>query len=421
VFALGCGASWFLYFHRYLFSLIKPTLAKEWGLSNTELGVVDTTFSICYSAFQLPLGILVDTIGPHFLLTGLIGFWSIAIAGHAWAANLATLCVVRGAFGAFQSGALASMSQVTRRWFPQSARTIYQGWMVVFSARLGAAFSSLIFMWFLLGVLGIDWRTASCLVAAAGLIMAAVFAVFFRNSPREHAKCNEAEIELIDEGKPGEDESEKLSFVDLLRRLSPRSVVNLLALNLQSTLSTIADSIYSLWIPKFLSDVHSLSFKEMGLISSLPLIGGALGGACGGWMNDKLIQILGNRARARSLVGLTGKLLAGTILIIDVLFFFNDPYIFCGLLFLVKFVGDWSLAASWGTVTDIGGRATASVFAFNNSVAGVGAMLSPILIGYVADKYTWMHVFVVIAIFYVLCALSWLLINCSIPLFARDK
>ena len=39
---------------------------------------------------------------------------------------------------------------------------------------------------------------------------------------------------------------------------------------------------------------------------------------------------------------------------------------------LVKFFGDWSLATSWGVVTDIGGRATASVFAFNNAVAGIG-------------------------------------------------
>ena len=419
VFALGCGSSWFLYFHRYIFSLIKPTIAKEWELSNTELGAVDSAFAVAYSACQVPLGLMVDVMGPHFVLTALLALWSLAIAGHGWAINVTTLALVRGSFGAFQAGALAALSQVTRRWFPRSSRTICQGWMVVFSARMGGACSALIFLYFMMGTLGMSWRIASYSVAIAGMGMAALIYIFFRNSPREHSRCNDDEVKLI-EADADEDETEKVSFGEMIGRVDGRSLLNLFALNLQSTLSTIADSVYSLWIPKFLFDEHNLSFKEMGLISSLPLIGGALGGAFGGFLNDLLIKWTGNRRWARTAVGLAGKMLAGIILLVDILFFYNNPYMFCMLLFVVKFVGDWSLSTGWGTITDIGGRATASVFAFNNSVAGVGGMLSPVLIGYVADAYTWTHVFFIIAVIYALCALSWLSINCTIPLFGTD-
>jgi len=97
---------------------------------------------------------------------------------------------------------------------------------------------------------------------------------------------------------------------------------------------------------------------------------------------------------------------------------YDSPYVFCGLLFLVKFFGDWSLTTSWGVVTDIGGRATASVFAFNNSVATVGAIAAPIIYGIIAHRLGWQIVFITAALAYLLCALSWLLIDSTIPVLA---
>jgi MFS transporter, ACS family, glucarate transporter len=90
--------------------------------------------------------------------------------------------------------------------------------------------------------------------------------------------------------------------------------------------------------------------------------------------------------------------------------------VFCVFLFAVKFVGDWSIATSWGVVTDIGGRVTASVFAFNNAVAGIGFIVAPVLFGFLAQHYGWTAVFIAVAITYILCAASWLAIDCTIPM-----
>ena len=67
------------------------------------------------------------------------------------------------------------------------------------------------------------------------------------------------------------------------------------------------------------------------------------------------------------------------------------------------------------------GNATASVFAFNNSVAGVGAVLAPAMYGFVAMYYDWKLVFLIASVAYVLCALSWLLVNCTIPIVAEEE
>jgi sugar phosphate permease len=242
----------------------------------------------------------------------------------------------------------------------------------------------------------------------------------FRNAPRRHPWVNDAEADLIagaDASSP--DRDERLSVAGLFRRMSRRSILNLFALNLQSTLSTMADMIYAAWIPLFLFEVHGLNFKEMGVYSALPLIGGALGGAAGGWLNDTLIRRTGNRRWSRSAVGLTGKGLAAG-LVGFALVFYENPYVFCTILFFVKFFGDWSLTTGWGTVTDIGGRSSATVFAFNNGIAGFGSILAPPMYGYLAEQYNWYLVFVVAAVIYALCAASWLLVDCTIPL-VREK
>ena len=137
-------------------------------------------------------------------------------------------------------------------------------------------------------------------------------------------------------------------------------------------------------------------------------------------MNDYLIRVTGNRRWSRTAVGLTGKGGAGILLFCALHFAYDDPYVFCIYLFFVKLVGDWSLSTGWGTVTDIGGKATASVFAFNNSVAGIGAIVAPIVYGFVARDGDWRPVFLIAAVAYLLCAASWLLINCTIPLMRED-
>jgi ACS family glucarate transporter-like MFS transporter len=109
------------------------------------------------------------------------------------------------------------------------------------------------------------------------------------------------------------------------------------------------------------------------------------------------------------------------VVLLAALYWYDSPYTFCWLLFVVKLFGDWSLATSWGVVTDIGGRATASVFAFNNAVAGIGLILAPVLFGWIAEHYGWRPVFLAVAATYALCALSWLFINCTIPVVGPPK
>lgn len=422
VFAVACGTSWMLYLHRYAFALIKPKLSQEMGIEAGELGLLDTAFSICYLVFQIPLGMLTDFFGVRWMLTGMILVWTVALALHAVAPTRDWMIGARALLGAGQSAVFAAIARITRAWFPTSTRSTVQGVVGVFAGRAGGMCSNLLFAVLLIGVLGLDWRTATYIFAANGFLLAIAFFAIYRNSPVEHPAVNEAEAVLIADGDKlaAQRAAEPIRFRDLFRNARPRALLNLFALNIQTILSTIADNIYSNWIPLFLVQVHLLNYKKMGIMSFLPLLGGALGGAVGGWLNDYSIRMTGNPRWARTTVALVGKGLAAAFLFGGLFFAYDNPYVFCSILLFVKFFGDWSLSTTWATVTDIGGRASATVFAFNNGIASLGSLVAPMMFGYVAQYYGWRVVFLIAASTYVACALSWLLVNCTIPLMTDD-
>jgi len=438
VFALAFGTSGLLYLHRYVFAFVKPMLAQEYELSNTELGQLDSAFSLCYTLFQFPLGIVADIAGVHLVLTGLILVWCGGLAMLAWAPSVKLIWFAQATHGTGQSAVYACLNRIARMWYPPGVRTTLQGAVGVLAGRLGGLSSSLVFTSLLLGVLGLYWRTAIWILVAVGVAHLLLFVTVFRNSPREHAAVNDAEARLIEDDDSPTTESpltltrsvsegdsspltpERTTVSSMLRSMTPRSLFNLLCLAVQSILSTFADNVYSNWLPSFLDHVHHLELKKVGFYSALPLLGGAIGGLLGGILNDYFIALTRNRRWSRVGVAFVGKGLAA-VLIFAALFVYDRPFLFCVALFFVKLVGDWSLATSLGVVTDIGGRATASVFAFNNSVAGIGFITAPIAFGYIADHYDWRLVFVAVGATYGLCALSWLLIDCTIPVVRESR
>lgn len=411
VFALAFATSSLLYWHRYVFAYIKPILTEQWGLTNTQLGQIDSAFAITYSLCQFPLAIVADLLGVHLVLSCLLVVWCCGLAMLALAPSVSWLWYGQALLGTGQSAVYACLSRVSKTWYPSAVRTTMQGAVGVMAGRLGALSSSLIFMTLLLGSVGLDWRSAIGVLVAVGVVHTFLFVMVFRDSPRHHPGVNDQEVRLI------EGESSNPDALDRPVRsgsMSPRSVVNVGFIALQSILSTFADTLYSNWLPQFLSQVHHLDFKLMGIYAALPLLGGALAGVLAGFLNDLCISLSGNRRWSRAGVAIVGKSMAA-ILIVMALYWYDNPPAFCVCLFFVKLFGDWSLTSVWGVVTDIGGRATASVFAFVNSIAGIALFAAPRFFGYLADNHGWQPVFIAVGITYALCAFSWLFIDCTRP------
>jgi sugar phosphate permease len=406
IFALACAVSWLLYLHRYSWGLIKPAfLAENPDISTFEVGWLDAAFMAAYALGQVPGGLAGDIFGPRGVLAAMILLWSGTVAAVAWTGGFWRLIGVRAAFGLAQAGAYPIISKMTRTWFPITVRTSVQG-MVAAMGRVGAATASLIIGTLLLGVAGLSWQVALLVLTIPGVVLAVAFWLLARNSPRDHPWANAAEHELVDGGSTPTPPGQPVKL-----HLGGRSLLNLGMLLLYAFASTFQDQLYVFWIPLFLVQGRGLDAGQMGLFTPLPLIGGAVGGILGGFLNDLLIRTWGNRKWARRLVGFTGKLIAAGLVLVSLQM--SDGRLAMVVLLAARFFGDWSLPTQWGAITDMGGRAAATVFGLVNMVGAVGGFIAGPVLGYLQYHYGWDGLFYGVATMCLVAALTWLFIDCT--------
>jgi sugar phosphate permease len=421
IFALASGTSWFLYLHRFTFNVIRPELEAEFNLTNTELDSIFALFNLTYALGQIPGGIICDLFGAHIFLAVLIISWSLVLPFVGLAGSLTGLSAARLAFGAAQAGCYPSLAKVTRVWFPQRTRTIMQGLIASFFGRGGGFMASVVMSSFLMGLCGFSWRGSLVVMAGAGVAFAAAFFMFCRNSPEEDPAVNAAELALIREGQTVSEEAPPVLPVSTVIR-NPSMLVFIV----QQFMNAGADMLYGVHTGSYFRNHHGVEDKvEFGILVGLPLLGGACGGIVGGFINDGLIRLTGNRRWSRTAVGFTGKVIACFFLYAAAMS--TNPRDAAWLLFATKFFSDWTQPTVWGASTDMGGRYSGTVFSVINSSGSLAGFLMPITAGIILDRYVteeiidgeivrithFEPVFLLVGVMYLLSAVCWLFINCT--------
>jgi ACS family glucarate transporter-like MFS transporter len=418
IFALACAASCLLYLHRYAWGIIKPAFrAENPGLDDIDVGWLDSAFLATYAIGQVPGGMAGDRFGPRAVLSVLALVWSLAALGVAWTGGFWRLFGARAAFGLAQAGVYPVLNKMTRTWFPLATRTSVKG-AVTAMGRVGAACAPVIIATFLMGVLDLSWQKALFVLSAPGVMLAIGFWLALRDSPREHPWTNEAELNLL---APQPLDSAELREGDPPFRPKPAerpaleltgaSLFSLALLLVYTFTSTFQDQFYVYWLPSFLQEGKRLDVGTMGLFAPLPFLGGALGGVLGGILNDVLIRKLGSRRWARSLVAFTGKSVAAALVIASMQV--DDGRLTMVVLLAARAFSDWSLPTQWAAVTDMGGRAAATLFGVVNTVGVLGGFVAGPVFGYLKQHYEWDGLLYGVAVMCVVAAVSWLFIDCT--------
>ena len=122
-----------------------------------------------------------------------------------------------------------------------------------------------------------------------GLIWAAVWFWYYRDTPDEHRSVNAEERELIRSSLELARGSKSLRVFPgnafcRVRRCGffPRCI--------SATPTTL--SVYLVWFPKYLNDHRGFNLQQMGFYASLPLLAGTVGDVFGGWFSDLLGQVV---------------------------------------------------------------------------------------------------------------------------------
>ena len=423
IFGLAASVSFLLYLHRYTWNLIRPELQATYNLSNTQLETLGSAFYFPYAAAQVPGGILCDLFGPHLFLVAIILIWSLILPLFGSVSSFPALVSIRAGFGLAQAGAYPALSQVTRAWFPRRNRTGVQGWIASAFGRGGGAMASIIMGTFLMGYLHLSWVSALVVLSAVGVVFALLFFFVFRNDPAHDPHTNQAELDLIRADEQPDHSTRRVLPFGVA--LSNRSFLFLLA---QQFLVAGSDVIFALILGSYFASLGVVDKKMLGILISLPLWGGAVGGIVGGYINDWVIRHVSNRRLGRSVVAFTGLMIGGLLLLSAV--GSSDP-VRVGLgLMVARFFSDWAQPTVWGTCTDLGGKYSATVFGFGNMLGNFGAFLTPFVIGPLLDHYSTMMLvngemqrqtnfvpaFVMCGGMMLVAAFCWLLIDSSRPI-----
>ena len=175
------------YLDRVNISIAGGEIAKEFHLSQQQLGFVFSAFILGYAAGQAPAGWLADRFGARSILmlgaiwwavfTTLITVLSPNMSGLLWMAILIRFCL-----GAGEAVVYPASNTIVARWIPSMERGKANG-LIFSGVGLGSGITPKLIS-YLMATYG--WRSSFWASAGLGLIAGAVWYWIARNDPRRH-------------------------------------------------------------------------------------------------------------------------------------------------------------------------------------------------------------------------------------------
>jgi MFS transporter, ACS family, glucarate transporter len=397
VLLLTVAAYMITYLDRVLLSAAVPSIQKELGFSLITMGWVLGSYQIAYAVFQIPGGWLGDRLGARRALAGVVIWWSAFTAFTPFTGSALSMAACLFLFGMGEAGAFPIATRSLSRWMLPAERGFAQG-ATHAGSRLGGALTPVLAVAL---IAHFGWRMPFYTFALVGIVWAAGWYGFYRDTPGEHPRTNEAERNLLAQAlgtAPGRSRS-----VPWRRILSQPQTWLLSAMYCCYGYDI---GIFLTWFPKYLQADRGLDLHQMGLYASLPLLAGFTGGLCGGTFSDFLIRRSGNLKLARRAVATSGFVL--TAIAIPLACFASDPLASIGYFCLAVFGLELTVGISWAITLDIGGEFAGSVSAVMNTWGNIGATAAAALTGYIVANSGWRAAFLVLAGLAVLAAiLSW--------------
>jgi sugar phosphate permease len=262
---------------------------------------------------------------------------------------------------------------------------------------------------------GSGWRPVMLVYGLVGVVAAGVFWLSYSNWPRQHPRCNAAEIALIEGSRPRDATSPHGQVGGLPLRYLLRS--RSLWLSSLSQFATNWGWIFLLtWLPRYLDEVHHVPIKERGWMALTPTLVGIAGMFCGGWLTDRLVRDVGLRWGRRLPMALTRFSAMAAYL---ACLWLHSPWPVVAALALVALSVDLGTGSVWAFTQDVGGRHVGSVLGWGNMWGSFGAAVSiPLLDRLVAayQPYGWDAAFVTCAAAFLVSGIAALGVDATAPI-----
>lgn len=396
------------YVDRVCISKAMPSIQRELGFSNLQVGYVFGAFTLAYALFEIPGGWLGDRFGPKKVLMRVVLWWSFFTAATAWTGSALTMIAVRFLFGAGEAGCFPNITKAFTTWLPRDERVRAQS-ILWLAARWGGALTPLLVV-AVLGIVG-SWRRAFEIFGSLGVVWAFFFYRWFRDNPHQHPSVNDAERRLLTGV-----ENLASSHASVPWRVFVTSPSAWL-LWIQYACLSYVWYFYVTWYPTYLDATYgkTLSPVTLAVLAGLPLFGGGFGSLIAGFCTAPLARRAGGVGPSRRLLAAFGFVAASGLLLASA--FAANPFVLALLITLAGMFNDFVLPCAWGACMDVGGRFAGTFSGAMNMMGNLGGFLAPIAIGYVLDRTgSWNLTFYISSVVYLAGAVCWMLLDAETPL-----
>src|SRR6202167_603773 len=369
VLAMLCVMYLITYVDRVNISTAAGEIQRELGLSNTQLGLVFSAFAYPYLLFQVIGGWIGDRFGPRKTLFWCGMIWAAATIMTGFVNRLLTLFIARIALGFGEGATFPTATRAMQYWTPASKRGFAQGLTHAF-ARLGNAVTppliAALMAW-------LTWRGSFVALGLVSLGLGVIWALYFRNEPRDHPDITEAELASLPP-RPV-DTRPQVPWGPLLRRMWPVTL----------TYFCYAWSLwlYLNWLPLFFKNSYNLDIKNSALFASGVFFAGVIGDSLGGILSDRILKKTGNVRLARLSVMVTG--FAGALLSLVPILFIHDITVVTLCMSGGFFFAELVIGPMWSVPMDIAPKYSGTAAGLMNMGSALAAIVSPLVAGWVID------------------------------------
>src|SRR6202022_4059838 len=174
------------YIDRQVLGILAPQLQRELSWTESQYGLIVSSFQIAYAIGFLFMGRLMDKIGSRLGYMISISFWSIAMMLHAFLRTAFGFGAIRFMLGLGESGNFPAAIKVVTEWFPKKERSLATG-IFVSGSSIGAIFAPLLVPFI---AIHFGWRWAFILTGIMGFVWLVFWMRIYR-PPKENAGLKE--------------------------------------------------------------------------------------------------------------------------------------------------------------------------------------------------------------------------------------
>ena len=363
------------YIDRVNISVAAIAMQESLGWSETDKGLVLSSFFIGYMAAQIIGGVLANRFGGKRVLGVSLIVWSVftALTPVAASISFALLIVTRIGLGLGEAPLSPAALNLFGKWVPEVERSRAVAFYSS-AAILGTLFALLVTGWM---VTLFGWPSVFYWFGALGLMYAVFWFTRVFETPDDHPHISSEERELLASNRPPQDAGVNIPWRDLLS--SPA----VWALFVTFFCTSWSLYVFLSWMPSYFASVHGLNITSAGIYTMVPWASMFVMMNVAGWIADHMISRGSNLTFVRKLMQTIGLVGSGTFLYITR--FAASPEIAIISLSAALGLLAFAYSGSGPNVLDIAPRFGGVLFGIMNTLGTLPGIVGVALTGWIVD------------------------------------